>query len=222
MIALVGLLVACGESGQSEIGQALTSAGGASGEIAGASGAAGQAGAAAGSGGSAGDPDDAGNRFSSGAWRGYFWTSTQGVGTTITPADFTAQTSGMPRCVQGSVAITPDYSGIAMLGVNLSEDGDGKKAVTPSGKGVLIEVQNNAGSPLQFQIEGAAGRWCVYLNESGGFIPWSDFNTACWDNSGKAYDKEPITSAAIVVPGRTTETVAFDFCLTRLAEANGK
>jgi hypothetical protein len=165
--------------------------------------------------------EDYGNAFASGAWRGYFWTSAQGAGTTISPKDFSAQTSGMPRCVQGSVGVTTDNSGLAILGANLKEDLNGKMSVTPNKKGITVFVMNNAGSPLLFQVEGPDGQWCTYLNDGGGFLPWEKLNTACWNDSGTAYNHEPITTAALLVPGNATAPVVFDFCLLRLEEADG-
>jgi hypothetical protein len=97
--------------------------------------------------------------------------------------------------------------------------------VTPTKKGVLVNVTNHVGSSLQFQVEGKLGdktvHWCALLRDSGGFIPWSDLNTACWDKSGTAYANEPILSAAIVVSGNTTVAVPFDFCLNALGESDG-
>jgi len=165
--------------------------------------------------------EDYGNAFASGDWRGYFWTNAQGPGTTISPKDFSAQTSGMPRCVSGSVGVTTDNSGLAILGANLKEDAAGKMSVVPTKKGVTVFVMNNAGTPLLFQVESPDGRWCTYLNGGGGFMPWEKLNTACWNDSGKAYNREPITTAALLVPGNSSAPVAFDFCLLRLEEADG-
>ena len=165
--------------------------------------------------------EDYGNAFASGDWRGFFWTSAQGAGTTISPQDFSAQMSGMPRCVTGSVGATSDNTGLAILGANLKEDINGKTSVTPTKMGVTLFVMNNAGSPLIFQVEGPDGRWCTYVNEGGGFMPWQKLNSACWNDSGQAYNSEPITAVALLVPSNSTAPVAFDFCLLRLEEADG-
>jgi hypothetical protein len=187
---------------------------------------------AAGSGGSgsASAGSDGGPYFVSGSWHGFAWTSASGMGSTIMPMDFSAVTPGMPRCVKGSVAATTDYSGVAMLGVNLNQGnstGAMQMTVTPSKAGVQIDVMNNAMSPLRFQVQGLDGatnaddRWCAVVTGSGGFIPWSMFNTACWDGSGKAYYTEPISAAMLLVPGGTDAAVPIDFCLTSLSEADG-
>lgn len=168
---------------------------------------------------------DVGSYFVSGTWHGYVWTTAQGTATSITPTDFAAQTTGMPRCVKGSVGVSPDYSAVAILGLNLNEDNNGKMTVTPTKKGVMVNVTNNAGSSLQFQVEGKVDdktlHWCALVSGTGGFIPWGELNTACWDKSGTAYDNAPLLSAAIVVSGNTTAAVPFDFCLNALGESDG-
>ena len=163
---------------------------------------------------------DAGDFFESGAWRGYVFVSAQGMGSTISPMDFSMQTTGMPRCVMGSVAASADYSAIAQLGFELTDMGGG---VTPTQSGVLVEVENTAASPLRFQVESPDGttRWCAQISGSGGFIPWTSLNTMCWDNSGVAYNNEPIAKAMFLVPGAMTAAVPFDFCVNKLAEADG-
>jgi hypothetical protein len=184
--------------------------------------------AAAGSGASA--LPDAGNYFSAGSWHGYAWTSVQPAESAIMPMDFSGQTTGMPRCVKGSVAMTTDYSGIAMLGFNLNQD-NGTNApqmtVTPMKSGIMVDIANHAMSPLRLQVQTPNGgmnekeRWCAPISGAGGFIPWASFNTACWDGSGTAYAKEPISTAMVLVPGTSTAAVPFDFCVNSLVEADG-
>ena len=179
---------------------------------------------AAGGNGAASNPLDKGNYFQSGAWMGYVWTSANGAGSTITPKDFAAQATGMPRCVKGSVAATADYSGTAILGVNLSEgSGVSSMTVTPSKEGVLLDITNNAKSPLRFQIKSSTTggtEWCTPITGSG-FVPWSSLRTKCWDTTGTQYKREPIAAAMVLVPGANTAAVAFDFCLNGLVEADG-
>ncbi len=212
-----------GSAGTTPAGTSGTSAAGTSASVAGASaGAAGATSGAAGSGMSG--PADLGEYFVSGAWRGYVWTSVQGMGSTIMPMDFKAQTTGMPRCVKGSVAATTDYSGTAQIGFNLNQVGSNEMTVTPTKAGVMIAITNPASSPLRFQVAAGTGasqkRWCASLTGSGGFIPWSSLNTMCWDGTGEAYNNEPINSAMVLVPGTMMAAVPFDFCVNSLAEAD--
>jgi hypothetical protein len=120
--------------------------------------------------------------------------------------------------VKGSVAASSDYSAIAQLGFELTDSG----GVTPTKAGVLVDVKNNASSLLRFQVESPDGstRWCAQLSGSGGFIPWTSFNTMCWDNTGVAYNREPIAKAMFLVPGMTSAAVPFDFCVNKLEEAD--
>jgi hypothetical protein len=181
-------------------------------------------GGTAGATGAAGNPLDKGNYFQSGTWMGYVWASTSGAGSTISPMDFATQTTGMPRCVKGSVAAAADYGGTAILGFNLSEgNGATSMTVTPTKAGVLIDVSNHAGSPLRFQIKSSTSggtEWCTPLTGSGGFIPWTSLRTKCWDSSGTAYNREPIAAAMILVPGTNMAAVPFDFCWNSLVESD--
>ena len=168
---------------------------------------------------------DAGEFFVSGTWHGYVFAKAVGTGSTVMPLDFKMQTSGMPRCIKGSVGPAADYSGTALLGFGLNEDGGTKMSVTPTKGGVNVVVSNPGMSKLRFQVEGPAGtedqRWCTELSGTGGFIPWSSLKTKCWGPDGMAYKNEPIVTAMLLVPGDSTAAVAYDFCVNTLVEADG-
>lgn len=168
---------------------------------------------------------DAGEFFVSGAWHGYAFAMAVGMGSTVMPMDFKMQTTGMPRCIKGSVGAAEDYSGTALLGFGLNEDGGNKMTVTPTKAGVNVEITNTGGSELRFQVEGPSGsedaRWCTEISGSGGFIPWSSLKTKCWGSEGTAYNNEPIVTAMLLVPGTNMAAVPFDFCVNKLEEADG-
>jgi hypothetical protein len=88
-----------------------------------------------------------------------------------------------------------------------------------------ISVTNTGGGQLRVQIQGPNGatdanqRWCAPIPGNGGFIPWTAFNTMCWDNSGTAYAKQPIVAVLVLVPGSTAGTRNFDFCVNSVAAA---
>lgn len=162
-------------------------------------------------------------------WSGYLWVAKNGQGTTLT-ASKTFQDKAFEQavCIKGTVAATADSSGNAMLGMNVNQAQRTDAAplvLRPSLDGLQVEVKNNAGSPLRVQVAGQEGttnpdaRWCAMVNGSGGFIPWTAFNTACWDGSGKAYKQQQISVAMLLVPGNAQAAVPYDFCLQRLAEA---
>lgn len=163
-------------------------------------------------------------------WKGYFWTAKNGDGTTLTASEsFASALFDSQLCVHGSVARTSDSSGNAMLGVKINQ---AKRAdavpmtLVPSRAGVQVDMTNPSSSPLRIQVAAPDGvtnadaRWCAAVPGSGGFIPWSALNTACWDGSGKAYRHEPISVAMLLVPGNAESAQAFDFCVMRIAEAD--
>jgi hypothetical protein len=185
-----------------------------------------------GAGGTAGGgavPGGGGNYFTSGAWHGYAWVAAEGPGSTIDPPDLGVLAPGAPLCVSGTVGAAADFSGVAMLGVNLNQAMSSMDAmtVTPTSAGITVSVDNRGGSPLRLQIQGPNGatdpmnRWCAPINGAGGFIAWEAFNTACWDNSGADYNGEPIVAAIVMVPGDAVAAVNYDFCLDALADGEG-
>jgi hypothetical protein len=175
----------------------------------------------------AGASNAGGGYFTSGTWHGYAWTSASGGASAITPANFGATPAGQPFCVSGSVAGLADYSGVALLGVNLNQaemPGAAVGTATPAKAGITVNLTNSGDSPLRIQIQGPTGatdpndRWCAVVSGSGGFIPWSSFNTQCWA-SGTPYDgTSPIASVSVLVPGTASGSTAFAFCLNALAE----
>jgi hypothetical protein len=162
----------------------------------------------------------------SGDWHGYAWTAVGGDSSTLTPADFSGLTAGDRLCVAGTVAGTPDYSGVAILGTNLNQAADRSDpgTVVPTLEGLLVEVDNVGGSPLRVQIQGLDGasapdqRWCAEIAGSG-FIPFAEFNTECWSGQGQPYAGEPLTAAMVLVPGADGYDIAYDFCLDALEQA---
>jgi hypothetical protein len=192
-------------------------------------------GSSAGAGGTvpAGGEDDAGTLpvggpyFTSGGLKGYVWLGQTGAGTSLRVTNYATAEFTAPVCIRGSVAATPDYSGNAMLGINLNQTVDGEPGLfTPTSAGLQVNLTNLGGSPLRIQIQtqdGATngqGRWCAVVNGSGGVVPWTDFNTACWDGSGAAYARQPIVSVILLVPGTTDVAIPYDVCLNQLTQSS--
>ncbi len=191
-------------------------------------GAGGASGATSG-GGSSGDGGlmSGGGYLVSGAWHGYVWTSASGTGSTITPMDFSMDTAGQPFCAMGTVAPMADYSGTAIVGYNLDQDtgmGSPTNTVVPTATGLVVNVTNTGMSTLRVQLQGPNGatdatqRWCATITGTGGTIPYSSFNTACWDGSGTAYSGQPIVAAQILVPGDNMVAVPYNFCLNSISD----
>ena len=203
---------------------------------AGKSGAAGMAAVpTAGAGGTGATDDDAGTALptggpylSSNGLQGYLWLAKTPEATTLSVTGYDTTPFTPPVCMRGTVAVTPDFSGNAMLGLNLNQTVSGEpQPFVPTQAGLRVDVTNVEFSQLRIQIQTAesatnsAGRWCAIITTGAGFIPWSSFNTACWDGSGTAYAREPIQSAIVFVPGATDFPVPFDVCLNGIAQADG-
>ncbi len=228
-----------GTGGVAGLGGAPAGSGGAGGVagVGGVTGSAGAAGAAAvggaagdsgGSGGDAGSGSGAyGGYISSGDWQGYAWTATSPSGGTISPDDF-GEFFDFPLCASGSVSTGTEN--VAMVGWNLNQgtaDGEPALSVTPTMEGIHVSLGNPGGSELRLQIQGPDGgsvstdRWCAVIPGTGGFIPFSAFNTECWaGGAGTAYAGQPIVAAIVLVPGSAAGPVSFDFCITSLQQSD--
>ncbi len=168
-----------------------------------------------------------GGYYTAGDWGGYAWTATDSASaSTITPSDFDGLAAGSSLCVEGVVAATSDYSGVAILGINLNQP-TGDPAPEPStwlptNSGIQYSITNTGESPLRIQIQAPGGdvnenaRWCAPVVGSSGSIYWSDFNTACWDGSGSTYDGSGLEAVMVLVPGDQV-SIPYSFCLNSLS-----
>ncbi len=195
-----------------------------------------------GGGGSTGDPPGYWRYID---WHGCAWTGIDdtGVGTTVTPTDFTAHTQGEPYCASGSVGPHPDYESVALLGFNLNEDSNtscaydpaaatsvGPPGVTMGASGIaanIVKQGTDTNFTFRVQIQGSNGaidendRWCATITATQGkiFVPYEDFNTKCWDGTGNDYAGEPISAVVFLVPGEPT-AVPYSFCVNGFAAGN--
>jgi hypothetical protein len=167
-----------------------------------------------------------GGFVSTGQWHGYAWTGTDANSTsTITPADFSAVVAGGSLCVSGTVAGTPDYSAVAMLGIHLGQaTGDPpppNEGWVNTSVGIAWDITNTGGSPLRIQVQGSRGetdpedRWCIPVTTRTGTAAWSAFKTECWDMYGYPYNDQPLYDIMVLVPGDLTP-VPFSFCVNSL------
>ena len=175
-------------------------------------------------------------------------TAVPGSTTSVAPADFTAAAKeGGPYNVTGSVF--NDYNSVALLGFDLNDTpkgdatqcssskrspaADGPPAVAmPSGAtGIAINWSaSKLPTDFRIQIQGVKGatdpanRWCASIKDPNGpsFVPFTDFNTTCWDNKGSKYNNEPISGVAFLVPGTTSAVKPFDITVVGFAPGTSK
>jgi len=127
--------------------------------------------------------------------------------------------------MQGTVgpAVAPSYAGVAYLGFNLGQNAGSTTVptVTPTGTGLTVTFSaTTATLPLRVQLVGTGSTfWCYTITGASPVtIPYAMFNTACWDGSGTAYAKQPITSIELVVPGGATATSGVSVTLSGVRE----
>lgn len=161
-----------------------------------------------------------------GCWHGYAFAGADTASTAM-PTSFAMCGAGCMLRFSGSVAASATFSGTAYLGFNVGQAANGTSGtVVPAGAGLTVNFTNTGGSPLRVQIQGPTGdtvatdRWCADLVGAAGpvTVPYTTFNTMCWDNSGTAYAKQPIKAIQLVIPGSDMEAVPFDVTLTSVTE----
>jgi hypothetical protein len=141
-----------------------------------------------------------------GCWNGY--ASAGGdVGTMVTPTMFAACGAGCMLRTSGTLGPANEansYAGFAFLGFNVNQPTGSStfSTIAPTGSSLVITYTKTAGpATIRVQLQGGATRWCANLTASPATIPYAMFNTACWDNSGAPYAKEPIDAVQLVAPG---------------------
>jgi len=123
----------------------------------------------------------------------------------------------------GAATTANSYAGVAYLGFNVGQETTSTTPtlVTPTGTGITVSfTATTGGLPLRVQFSsGSSSFWCYTVTGASPVnIPYSQFNTACWDNSGTPYTKQPIQSIQLLVPGGATATSGVSVMLNSLKE----
>jgi len=158
-------------------------------------------------------------------WHGYAFAGAD-AGSMISPRDFSACGSPCTLRISGTVGpatAANSYAGVAYLGFNVGQDAGSTTVptVTPTGTGLTVTVSASTGAlPVRVQLTGTGATfWCYTLTGASPVtIPYAMFNTACWDGSGTAYAKQPITSIELVVPGGMNAASGVSVALTSVRE----
>ncbi|HEY7374012.1 MAG TPA: hypothetical protein VIF57_17760 [Polyangia bacterium] len=157
-------------------------------------------------------------------WHGYAFAGGD-TGSTISPPDFGS--CGSPCMLKmtgtiGAATAANSYAGNAYLAFNIGQEATGSTAtqIVPKGTSLTFTFAASIGSlPLRAQLNAGSAFWCYMITGASPVtIPYSAFNTACWDNSGTAYAKQPIQSVGFSVPGGATATSGVSVTLTSVKE----
>jgi hypothetical protein len=124
--------------------------------------------------------------------------------------------SGM--CASGTVSADPEFQSYAVWGWNLNQERD-ESALAWSPTLPSIHYLISSSTALRLSLRDADGKdWCYPIDTPMGDVLLTQFNSACWDNSGDFYEgATPLMSINVVVPGNNIEDVDFDFCVGDLS-----
>ena len=146
------------------------------------------------------------------------------LGTTINRCLTPANQSSL--CASGTLEADPTYNATAGLGIALIQAPGTNTATsdwTPTGDGLYVQLTGNT-SGLRVQLRSLGGdtdatkRWCAPVPQGGtGKIPWTSFNTQCWNNTGSFFSPStPIRWIEITDPSSNVATTPIDFCLVNI------
>jgi hypothetical protein len=153
------------------------------------------------------------------AWMGYLYTGKWGTAT-IAPLTPTMMfPTGKQICASGTVPADALGGAGALIGWSLSQ---AKTSMTPgtwmpTGFAGISITLSTAVTGARVQIEDATQKltWCATMSGATAKIPWSMFNTTCWDTSNPASaaysGTTPLRDVEIEVPSAAVAT-NFNFC----------
>ncbi len=163
-------------------------------------------------------------------WHGYAYgagnscTSTGCTGMTTIEYCGDATAKGFSMCkgmlsISGTLqsSVSPDYAGFVLIGFSTAEAAGGgtKATVTPTGTGIIVTGTAAGG---RVQLQNGSTYYCATFT-SGGMIPYTSFNTKCYDSppDGVAYAKTPIDTIALEIPGGMMDA-SYSLSLASVAE----
>lgn len=166
--------------------------------------------------------------FANGVFAGscFNWLANATSASSITPDCTTGgpcYTGQSNICAQGTLEADTTYAATAGMGCALNQAPEANAPTadfTPTGDGLYVQLTGNTNG-LRVQIRALGGdvdenkRWCAPVPPGGtGKIPWTTFNTKCWNNSGNYFSPgTPIRWIEITDPSSNTATTPIDFCL---------
>ncbi len=176
-------------------------------------------------------PTVVGGYFTNGVFAGYGfnWLANTTAASSIAP-DCTSAGSCYANqsslCASGTLEADPTYNATAGLGIALIQAPGTNTATsdwTPTGDGLYVQLTGNT-SGLRVQLRALGGdtdatkRWCAPVPQGGtGKIPWTSFNTQCWNNTGSFFSPStPIRWIEITDPSSNVATTPIDFCLVNI------
>lgn len=121
-------------------------------------------------------------------------------------------------CASGTVPAQEAYEAVAGIGVNVNQEGG--EGTTPAAyagtvTGITVNYENKTPSELRVQVGTSGGDFCYKLTNTmmSATLTPADFNSACWDGTGDAWDGTGLESIQLITPSKNTATTPFSACL---------
>jgi hypothetical protein len=147
---------------------------------------------------------------SGGCWFGYAFSGGD-VGSTWIPTSFGACGVGCMLRLSGTVNAANEensYAGVVSLGFSVRQaaGSSSRRTVVPTGDTLELDwVYTSPSGSARVQLSAGSSpstRWCAMLTAPPNSIPYTSFNTKCWDpGQGTSYTKQPIDTVQLVVVG---------------------
>ena len=120
-------------------------------------------------------------------------------------------------CASGSTGAADAKGTIWGAGVGFNLD----KSATPAavqlaGTGITYALSAMPTQGMRVQVTVGTTDYCAKLSAASGTVAWTDFNTACWDNSGTKLTAAPSTPHVGFQVTAATAAGTFDFCVTKV------
>jgi hypothetical protein len=137
------------------------------------------------------------------------------------PADIAADTYGSSVCLAAdslcangrTSAVNPGWG--ASFGVFLTNQA-ARAAIQLSSAGLSLEVTSIPTQGLRVQVSIGTVWYCATVTSVTQTIPWTRFNTRCWDNLGASLTGPPsASSVGFTIPAKASPA-SFDFCVKSL------
>ena len=124
-------------------------------------------------------------------------------------------------CAAGTLPTDSSNGTVAGIGLNLNQSsatGSTANALSMTVSSVTVGFTNPGGSTLRVQVSQGSTYYCYDVSTATSPVTLtpSQFNSACWNGSGTAWDGTGATAVQLIIPSKSTADVSFSSCLTSL------
>ena len=160
-----------------------------------------------------------GGKCAVGSYSGSGFTASDGIASTICLSANSLCAAGTTNTAQ-SADTTTNWGTAFGFSLSPSSTGTNLVGVQLGGSGIAVTLSSlPTGALARIQVSVGSGNYCAAMSASSQTIPWTSFNTACWNNSGTYLTGAPTaaTQIAVTVNGEAGVAGSFDLCVTSLA-----